>query len=91
MDTTVCPQCDALAEVLWRAVLASTDGPIEHARICCVRGHWFLMPVAALARTTRHDAPWDGSQGAQYGLPAAVSVRLTNVLAPGTVAPRGRL
>ena len=33
MDFTNCPECDGLAEVQWRAVLESTDGPVEHARI----------------------------------------------------------
>jgi hypothetical protein len=45
MDTTSCPECDALAEVLWRDVLDSTDGPVEHAKIGCVNRHWFLLPV----------------------------------------------
>lgn len=50
MTTTVCPECGALAEVLWRAVLESTDGPVEHAKVQCVRRHWFLLPVADLER-----------------------------------------
>ena len=50
MDTTLCPECGALAEVQWRAVAESTDGPVEHARISCVRRHWFLLPVASLER-----------------------------------------
>jgi hypothetical protein len=50
MDTTLCPECGALAEVHWRAVIESTDGPVEHARIGCARRHWFLLPVARLAR-----------------------------------------
>jgi hypothetical protein len=50
MDTTLCPECGALAEVLWRAVMESTDGPVEHAKIACVRRHWFLLPVACLER-----------------------------------------
>ena len=48
MDFTICPECDGLAEVQWRAVLESTDGPVEHARIQCVRRHWFVLPVASL-------------------------------------------
>ena len=51
MDLTTCPDCGALAEVLDRFVLESTDGPIDHARIRCVRGHWFLLPIEMLART----------------------------------------
>jgi hypothetical protein len=50
MDTTLCPTCGALAEVQWRDVLESTDGPIEHAKISCARRHWFLLPVEHLAR-----------------------------------------
>ena len=48
MDTTNCPECGVLAEVEWRAVMESTEGPIEHAKIRCVQRHWFLLPVAAL-------------------------------------------
>ena len=33
MDTTLCPECGGLAEVLWRQVAESTDGPVEHAKI----------------------------------------------------------
>ena len=50
MDLTICPECGAAAEVQWRAVMESTDGPIEHAKIICARRHWFFLPVAALAR-----------------------------------------
>lgn len=53
MDTTHCPECGALSEVEWRAVMESTDGPIEHAKIRCVQKHWFLLPVAALAAPQR--------------------------------------
>ena len=49
METTYCPECGSLAEVDWRAVMESTEGPIEHAKIRCVDKHWFLLPVAALA------------------------------------------
>lgn len=54
MNLTICPECAELAEVQWRAVLESTDGPIEHAKILCVRRHWFLLPVAALAGSPAH-------------------------------------
>ncbi len=53
MDMTVCPECAEPARTLWRAVLESTDGPIEHAKIRCIRGHWFLLPVASLDRSER--------------------------------------
>lgn len=48
MDTTLCPDCGAIAEVLWRDVLESTDGPVEHGKIQCLNRHWFLMPMASL-------------------------------------------
>ncbi len=56
IDATMCPECGEQAEVPWRAVLDSTDGPIEYARVLCVRGHWFLMPVADLAASA--PTPW---------------------------------
>ncbi len=49
MDTTSCPECTAPAMVLWRDVLDSTDGPVEHAKVLCVARHHFLLPVATLA------------------------------------------
>ena len=52
MDTTLCPECGTLAEVLWRDVIDSTEGPVEHAKIGCINRHWFLLPAAALPRPT---------------------------------------
>ena len=49
MDTTHCPECGHVAEVEWREVLESTDGPVEHAKVRCVQKHCFLLPVASLA------------------------------------------
>lgn len=59
MDITVCPECGAAAEVQWRTVMESTDGPIEHAKVICAHRHWYLLPVAHLARhrTPRTRAP----------------------------------
>jgi hypothetical protein len=48
MELTTCPDCGALAEVVWRAALESTDGPVEHAKVNCVAGHWFLLPSSRL-------------------------------------------
>jgi hypothetical protein len=53
-DTTACPECGEEAEVQWRAVLESTDGPVEHAKLRCRRRHSFLMPLYLLDR--RHAA-----------------------------------
>jgi hypothetical protein len=52
MDLTTCPECGHAAEVTWREVMESTDGPVEHAQIRCVQRHWFLLPVAHLSRAT---------------------------------------
>ncbi len=49
MELTTCPECGAPAHIEQRHVLESTDGPIEHAKIRCVTGHWYFLPVAALA------------------------------------------
>jgi hypothetical protein len=49
LDTTTCPECGAPAEVTERAVLESTDGPVEHARVVCLVRHWFLLPAASLS------------------------------------------
>jgi hypothetical protein len=46
--TTRCPDCGCPAEVRDRAVLESTDGPIEHAKVACVNRHWYFLPVADL-------------------------------------------
>jgi len=46
----MCPECGAPAEVLDRFVLESTDGPIDHARIRCLHGHWFVLSLDLLAR-----------------------------------------
>jgi hypothetical protein len=49
MDLTTCPDCRSIAEVLERFVLEGTDGPVEHARVRCIAGHWFVLRAASLA------------------------------------------
>lgn len=49
LQLTRCPECGAIAEIVRRVVLQSTDGPIEHVRMECVARHWFLLPTAAVA------------------------------------------
>lgn len=48
-DRTSCPECGEPARVESRFVLESTDGPIEHCKVRCPHGHWFLLPVSMLA------------------------------------------
>lgn len=62
MDTTLCPECGVLAEVLWRDVLESTDGPVEHAKIGCANRHWFLLPLWKLEQSPEGRSR-DGSPG----------------------------
>ena len=53
MDLTTCPECGAPAEVRDRHVLESTDGTIEHARIGCLRRHYFFLPLEQLTSAGR--------------------------------------
>lgn len=53
LSLTTCPACSAPAEISDRFALESSDGPIEHVRVRCVRRHWFAAPSALLeARST---------------------------------------
>jgi hypothetical protein len=47
---TACPDCGEIAEINDRFVLPSTDGPIEHVRMLCVRRHHFVLATASLDR-----------------------------------------
>jgi hypothetical protein len=53
MDLTTCPECGEIAEVQWRTVMESTDGPVEHSKVLCMNRHWFLLPTASLAPPSR--------------------------------------
>jgi hypothetical protein len=49
LELIVCPHCGAAAEVVDRFVLQSTNGPVEHVKVRCVTGPWFVLtdePVA---------------------------------------------
>ena len=50
MELTTCPECGEPAIIVERHVLDSTHAPIEHAKVRCVTGHWFFLPVAHLVR-----------------------------------------
>jgi hypothetical protein len=45
LELTNCPECGYAAEVVDRVALPSTDGPIEHVKVRCVTGHWFMAPA----------------------------------------------
>ena len=71
-DTTNCPECGESALVTWRSVLESTDGPVEHAKVVCTLGHWFLLPVASMV-AARGAAPASGSRSSRHFAPVAPS------------------
>jgi hypothetical protein len=48
LELVTCPECRAAAEVEWRDVADSTAGEVEHVKIRCLEGHWFLMPAETL-------------------------------------------
>ena len=50
MDIVACPDptCPAPAWVYDRWTWASTDGPVEHVKTGCERGHWFTRAVGSL-------------------------------------------
>lgn len=49
VDLVSCPECQEVAEVEWRDVATSTDGPVELVKVRCLQGHWFLMPGERLS------------------------------------------
>jgi hypothetical protein len=57
MELTTCPECGVPARIEQRHVLESTDGPVEHAKIRCLDGHWFFLTVAALEVTAPRATP----------------------------------
>jgi hypothetical protein len=78
MDWTTCPECAEPAEIEWRDVVESTDGPVELAKVRCVGRHWFLLPLASLAdrgagADSRPGRAMRGGQVQAGGRPGSVS------------------
>ncbi len=48
LDKTGASRCGLPAEVQYRYIQGSTDGPLESAKIKCPSGHWFNGPVEFL-------------------------------------------
>lgn len=50
MQFTYCPDpaCGAVAEIVDRFALSSTDGALDHAKVVCLHRHWFMLPAQAL-------------------------------------------
>jgi hypothetical protein len=49
-DVIACPDptCRAPARIVDRWTWRSTDGPLEHVKTGCERGHWFTSTVESL-------------------------------------------
>jgi hypothetical protein len=49
-DTIACPDpaCAAAARIVDRWTFESSNGPVEHVRTGCERGHWFTPTVDSL-------------------------------------------
>jgi hypothetical protein len=49
-DVIACPDptCRAPARIVDRWTWESTDGPVEHVKTGCERGHWFTPLVESL-------------------------------------------
>jgi hypothetical protein len=48
LDNHGTARCGLPAEVEYRYVVESTDGPLESAKIRCPNGHWFNAPLESL-------------------------------------------
>jgi hypothetical protein len=49
-DVIACPDpaCGAPARIVDRWTWGSSDGPVEHVKTGCERGHWFTPMVSSL-------------------------------------------
>jgi hypothetical protein len=59
LDFIACPECAAPASVVFGYGMSCSDGGssacrVEHVRVWCADGHWFLMPLDMLDRAARH-------------------------------------
>lgn len=74
MDKDGAVRCGLPAEVESRYTFASTDGPLESAKIRCPRGHWFNGPVESLTLSRHQGAAVprsaDGDRQDAASLPA---------------------
>jgi hypothetical protein len=61
-------RCGLPAEVHYRYLATSTDGPLESAKIRCPRGHWFNGPIEFLTLHKNQPQP-AAAAGSQRGIP----------------------
>ena len=47
LELVVCPEptCEAIAEIVDRVPVGSTDGPVDIVRTLCLHRHIFLLPA----------------------------------------------
>jgi hypothetical protein len=57
------PSCSAPAEVYAVTVHDSTDGPVPHARTCCLNRHFYQLPVEYIpGMPVLRSGVWPGQQ-----------------------------
>ena len=44
LDLTSCPECSLPMEILDRFRLPRTQGLVEHIKVRCITGRWFVVP-----------------------------------------------
>jgi hypothetical protein len=51
LEVIACPDpaCGAAASIVDRWTWGSSDGPVEHVKTGCERGHWFTPTVDSLS------------------------------------------
>jgi hypothetical protein len=72
LDAEGTSRCALPAEVQYRYVQASTDGPLESATIRCPSGHWFNGPIEFLTWTKTRAIPAGQPDSPQQAEPGQV-------------------
>jgi hypothetical protein len=49
-DFLECPSCGCAARIIDRFTLPGRSGPVEHVKLVCQAGHWFIPPSASPIR-----------------------------------------
>ena len=49
-----CPTCGVPMEVIDRFSLRGAPAPVEHVKVRCPVGHWFMLPTEQLAEAGTH-------------------------------------
>jgi hypothetical protein len=75
MDNSGPVRCGLPVEVEGRYTMRSADGPLESARIRCLRGHWFNSPVESLTLSRQSHGRDDAGGRQRGGHPSAVAER----------------